>query len=80
MQKIELTPLIEALKVMNQAETYQAQQAALELILIGAELNPDPLILVEMASSVEMLQAALNRELLIWNEALLELKPFFTFP
>jgi len=78
MKKLDLTPLIKALEAMNQAETYEAQHAKLELILIEAELNPDPDAFVDFAISVEMLQPTLNRELTSWHEAKADFKPFFT--
>lgn len=77
MQKIDLTPLIKALEVMNKADTYEAQHAELELILIGAELNPCPADFYNLSQGLAVLSQVSNRETLPWNDDRDELEPFF---
>jgi hypothetical protein len=78
MQKTDLSPLIKALEVMNQAETYEAQHAKLELILIEAELNPCPADFYNVNRALVLLAQVTNREALPWNDDRDELEPFFT--
>jgi hypothetical protein len=78
MQKIDLTPLIKALEAMNQAKTYEAQLAELELILIEAELNPCPADFYNVNQALVLLAQVTSREVLPWSDDRDELEPFFT--
>lgn len=74
---IDLTPLIRALAEMNEQATRDRQAAALERHLVQAELNPDPMALIDLENALTMLRAAIADELRVWEETDLDLANFF---
>jgi len=55
-EPIDLTALIEALKKVNRAESYEDQLTELEIALVEAELNPKPSKYVSMIWGVDLVK------------------------
>jgi len=77
MDRIDLSALIAALEDIDRQLTRQGQLNRLELLLVEAELNPNPLPFQDITSALDLLGQVANREALPWSEAQLGLEPFF---
>jgi hypothetical protein len=73
---LDLNGLIAALAEMNEQSTRAGQAATLERHLVSAELNPDPMALLDLENALEMLRDALQTER-HWRESNLDLSKFY---
>jgi len=75
-EPIDLTALIEALKKVNRAETYEDQLTELEIALVEAELNPKPSKYVSMIWGIDLVkQIDITKRR--WQPLELDLSAFF---
>jgi hypothetical protein len=72
----DFTPLIRALEAANSSETLEGQLAIIELALVEAELNPNPIPSIELEFSLSAL-ATIDTSERIASRGTAELAQFF---
>lgn len=75
--KVSVDYLELVLARIKDLETLEAQTAALELLVIEAELNPNPEAFYELRTAVRILSEILSRDDRDWLATDRDLKPFF---
>jgi len=75
--RVDLTALIKALQELDKQPTYEAQLNRLELLLVAAELNPNPLPFMDIVGGLDLLAQVSGREALAWGDNQANLEPFF---
>lgn len=75
--KVDLKALITVLQDIDKQPSKQAQLDRLELFLVAAELNPNPLPFMDLSAGLDLLGEVSGREALAWGDCQTDLEPFF---